>query len=119
MNITSFYPALLTKNSDAVVEKMKKLGFEVIHETKDLIQNVDHEYTMQDKNGNRFDVVHTSVFDDKYAIRINVDNIEEAVKIHKEFGFKAIVDVEINASSKRALLESPEGQITYLIEHIK
>ena len=119
MNITSFYPALLAKNADQVVEKMKRLGFEVIHKTKDLIKDVDNEYTLQDKNGFRFDVVHTDILEEKYVIRINVDNIEEAINVHKEMGFTVDCGPEDARSSKRALLVSPTGLYTYLIEHKK
>ena len=77
---------------------------------------------MKDSNGFHVDVVEVPVIPQTYtAIRINVDNYDEAYKFFMSKGFREARGFApgTTASSKYAYLVSPSGFIIDLCEHIK
>jgi hypothetical protein len=125
MKITTFNPAILTKEVEPVIELFKELGFEQTHNKA---ENVDVEFSahrMKDANGFHVDVVEVPVLPQTYtAIRINVENYDEAYEFFMSHGFRkprherASKTVD-TGSSRYTMVVSPSGYILAVSEHIK
>ena len=77
---------------------------------------------MKHPNGFRVDVAQTDGLpQDQTLIRMNVDNIEEAIELLAAHGFKNPVgnEIEDSGSSKTALMISPTGFSIRVIQHTK
>ena len=122
MKITTFNPSIVTKDAKPVIALFEALGFEQTHNK---VENGDVEFSshrMKDANGNHVDVVEVSPIPQTYtAIRINVDNYEEAYELFMSKGFREARGFAPSntASSKYAYLVSPSGFIVDICEHIK
>ena len=116
MKITTFNPSIITKNAEADMAVFEALGF---RQTHNKAENADVEFSahrMKDENGFHVDVVEVPVIPQTYsAIRINVDDFDEAYAFFMSKGFAP----STTASSKYAYLVSPTGFIIDLCEHIK
>ena len=122
MKITTFNPSIITKDAAPVIALFEALGFQQTHIKA---ENVDVEFSshrMKDANGNHVDVVEVPMIPQTYtAIRINVDNFEEAYDFFMSRGFREskFLGPSTTASSKFAYLVSPTGVIIDVCEHIK
>jgi hypothetical protein len=122
MKITTFNPSIIVKEAEPVIKLFEELGFQQTHNKT---ENVDVEFSahrMKDSNGFHVDVVEVPVIPQTYtAIRINVDNYDEAYKFFMSKGFREARGFapSTTASSKYAYLVSPSGFIIDLCEHIK
>ena len=122
MKITTFNPSIIAKEAGPVMEVFEALGFKQTHNKA---ENVDVEFSahrMKDENGFHVDVVEVPVIPQTYsAIRINVDNYDEAYEFFMSKGFREAKGFppSTTASSKYAYLVSPTGFIIDLCEHIK
>ena len=122
MKITTFNPSIITKDAAPVIELFEELGFQQTHNKA---ENVDVEFSahrMKDANGFHVDVVEVPVIPQTYtAIRINVDNYDEAFAFFMSKGFREARGFApgTTASSKYAYLVSPSGFVIDLCEHIK
>ena len=122
MKITTFNPSIITKDAAETIELFKALGFEQTHNKA---ENVDVEFSahrMKDANGFHVDVVEVPVIPQTYtAIRINVDNYDEAYEFFMSKGFREAKGFKpsTTASSKYGYLVSPSGFIVDVCEHIK
>ncbi|WP_044913168.1 hypothetical protein [Butyrivibrio sp. WCE2006] len=121
MKITSFNPLIVTKDSEPVIKLFEELGFEM-HHTKQGIgkQNVT-DVRMKDSNGFAVDISQGS--GEWTMIRVNVDNLEEAVEFLEARGFhkarhEAAHDTIDTGSSKINIMVSPSGYILSLSQHI-
>lgn len=120
MEISAFYPAVVTDDAAKIIEKMKKFGFSVIHQRN--ISSVEGvgEYVMANANNQRMDIVSDpSVSGALHAIRVNVDNFEEAMKIYNDEGFTVFKGPNILPDSKNVLLAAPDKPLILLMQHIK
>ena len=122
MKITTFNPSIIVKDAESTIELFKDLGF---HQTHNKAENVDVEFSahrMKNEGGFHVDVVEVPVIPQTYmAIRINVDNFEEAYEFFISRGFRESKNFKpsTTASSKYAYLISPTGFIVDVCEHIK
>ena len=122
MKITTFNPSIITKEAEPIIKLFEELGFQQTHNKA---ENVDIEFSahrMKDAGGNHVDVVEVPMIPQTYtAIRINVDNFEEAYDFFMSKGFRQskFVGPSTTASSKYAYIVSPTGTIIDLCEHIK
>lgn len=122
MKITTLNPSIITKDAEATINLFKELGFEQTHNKA---ENVDVEFSahrMKDASGFHVDVVEVPVIPQTYtAIRINVDNFEEAMEFFKSKGFREARGFapSTTASSEYAYLVSPTGFIVDVCHHIK
>ena len=122
MKITTLNPSIITKDAEATINLFKELGFEQTHNKA---ENVDVEFSahrMKDASGFHVDVVEVPVIPQTYtAIRINVDNFEEAMEFFKSKGFREAKGFapSTTRSSKYAYLVSPTGTIIDVCQHIK
>ncbi|WP_408070558.1 hypothetical protein [Butyrivibrio sp. JL13D10] len=120
MKITAFNPLICSTNPEPIIKLMEELGFEIKHE-KEGIEG-DIKSTDMVMGDFRVDVaaVH-KVPQDLTAIRINVDNFQEAYDYFISKGFTnprgdAVTDTK---SSKATLLFSPSGFAVNICEHTK
>jgi adenylate cyclase class IV len=122
MKITSFHPSIVTNDSEKIMKLFEELGFEHTH-TKDLIN--EEELTvkrMKNKDGFGLDVVQDDNMPrDLSAIRINVDDFDEAFELLKAHGFECARDGKVveTSSSKSVVMKAPSGLHIALIHHIK
>lgn len=122
MKITTFNPSIITKEAEPVMKVFEELGFVQTHNKA---ENVDVEFSahrMKNEGGFHVDVVEVPVIPQTYtAIRINVDNYEEAYEFFMSRGFREARGFapSTTRSSKYAYLVSPTGIILDVCQHIK
>ena len=123
MRITTFNPQIITMNAEPIIELFKELGFEVRHDLKGVGEQNDEGIRMKDGNGFYLDIAKTNIPipQDIEAIRMNVDDFDEAYGMLTEQGFKNFYgDKTVGTkSSKSALMISPSGFAFNLVQHIK
>ena len=125
MKITSFNPLIVTKQPEAVVSLFEALGFEKKHNPTgtSAIGNEYTAYRMTDANGFHVDVATSTAprEQDLTAIRVNVDNFEEAYEFLTARGFKSAQGgtVTDTGSAKACILFSPSGFGINLIQHVR
>ena len=123
MKITTFNPQIITNDAAPLVQLFEALGFEKRHDRKGIGEQGDEGIRMKDANGFYLDIAQTNIPipQDLAAIRMNVDNFDEAYKMLTERGFKNFYgDKAVETkSSKSALMISPSGFAINLVQHIK
>ena len=123
MKITSFNPLIVSKDSQEILEVFEARGVERRHLSEDIEQRDDlASIRMRDANGFHIDVTHNDrVPQTITAIRMNVDNFDEAYEFLKSKGFVNTRGDKITdtGSAKATMMASPSGFMISLIEHIK
>jgi hypothetical protein len=122
MKITSFNPLIVTKDPEAAIGVFEALGFEKRHVKDGISVNKRTNVRMKDANGFHVDI--TEGENEWTMIRMNVDNLEEAVEFFESRGFhkarhSAAHDTIDTGSSKINIMVSPSGTIFSVSEHIK
>ena len=124
MRITSFNPLIVTKKgeADAVIALFRELGFEIRHTKNTLSSNTKMNVRMKDANDFHVDITEGDA--DRTIIRMNVDNLEEAVQFLEAHGFhrskqEAVRDAVDTGSSKFLIMISESGFIFAVSQHIK
>lgn len=123
MKITTFNPQIMTRNADALIRLFEELGFERRH-TKEGIGELDVTgIRMKDADGNYLDISQSDEVPghDLVAIRMNVDDFDEAYQLLISNGFRNYYGdhtVE-NETSKSAVMISDSGVAINLVQHIK
>ncbi len=122
MKITSFNPLIVTKHQEEIVELFEELGFARRHHghaVNSAGQNVSG-IRMKDANGFYVDVAENpDVPQDLTAIRINVDDFDEAYEMLLAKGFTDPKGTIETRSNKNAMLFAPSGFGIHLVHHIK
>lgn len=122
MKITSFNPLIVTKDEESAIKLFEALGFEKRHIKDSIgIENVT-DVRMKDANGFHIDISHGS--GEWTMIRMNVDNLEEAVEFLEARGFhkarhEAAKDTIDTGSSRFNIMVSPSGFIFSVSQHTK
>ena len=121
MKITSFNPLIVAKDTEPIIKLFEELGFEKRHEKQGISINNVTDVRMRDANGFHVDI--TEGTDAWTMIRINVDNLEEAVEFLEARGFHkarhaAAHDTIDTGSSKINIMVSPSGFIFSVSQHI-
>ena len=125
MKITSFNPSIVTEDIEAVVSLFEALGFEKKHNPTgtSALGNEYVSYRMTDANGFAVDVSKSTApqGQDLTAIRMNVDDFDEAYDFLIARGFKNAQGgtVTDTGSAKACILCSSSGFSINLIQHIK
>ena len=123
MKITGFNPLIITAHSDDIISLFKDLGFEIRHEKKELDSVSSKLVRMRDANGNHIDVVQQDQMPkDLTAIRMNVDNFEEAYNMLGDRGFKnsrGDGTISEDKTGKGIGMIAPSGFMITVGEHIK
>lgn len=121
MKITSFNPLIVTKDSEPVIKLFEELGFEMHHTKQGIGKESVTDVRMKDASGFTVDISQGS--GEWTMIRVNVDNLEEAVEFLEARGFhkarhEAAHDTIDTGSSKINIMVSPTGYILSLSQHI-
>ena len=124
MKITTFNPQIITKDAEPIKKLFEELGFEQRHNPKGIGGLNVTGIRMKDANGFYLDISQPEGFpaqQDLMAIRMNVDNFEEAYQLLLSHGFKNFYGDETvgTSSSKSAIMISPSGFVINLVQHIK
>ena len=125
MKITTFNPAIVTKDAASVIALFEDLGFERRHTKTGIndsdITNVRMRYTNEDGKIFHVDIAQAPVPQDITAIRMNVRDFDEACKLLEEKGFRnAQGDKVTNTpSSVATMMVSPSGFAINVGQHIK
>jgi catechol 2,3-dioxygenase-like lactoylglutathione lyase family enzyme len=121
MKITSFNPLIVTKDAESAIALFEELGFERQHTKEDISINNVTEVRMKDANGFHVDV--TGGTGSWTMIRMNVDDLEEAIAFLEARGFhkarhEAAHDTVDTGSSRFNIMASPSGYILAVSQHI-
>ena len=125
MQITSFNPLIVTKDSESVIALFEALGFERRHMKTGInghVTSVRMRYTNEDGKVFHVDVTQAPVPRDITSIRMNVRDFDEAYEFLKARGFKNARGVDHaveSASAKSCLMISPSGFSIQLTQHIR
>ena len=122
MKITSFNPLIVSRDPAAVIALFEALGFERQH-TKTGISDLNiSDVRMRDANGFHVDVANGEFPEDRTLIRVNVDDLDEAVELLTARGFRKagiFKETEMTPSSRFNIMISPSGFIMDVIQHTK
>ena len=122
MKITSFNPLIVTKDAESTIALFEELGFARRHTKEGIGENNVTDVRMKDANGFHVDV---SQGDGNWTmIRMNVDNLDEAIAFLEARGFHkarhAVVNKTIDTgSSMFNIMVSASGFILAVSQHIK
>ena len=123
MKITTFNPQIMTKDAEAVAKLFEELGFERRHTKKGIGMLDVTGIRMKDVDGNYLDISQVDKLPDKdmVAIRMNVEDFDEAYQLLKNHGFSSVygphaVETE---SAKSTVMISDSGFAINLVQHIK
>lgn len=123
LKITTFNPQIITRDAEALIHLFEELGFERRH-TKEKIGELDVTgIRMKDANGNYLDISQSNQVPghDLVAIRMNVDDFDEAYQLLVSNGFRNYYGdhtVE-NETSRSAMMISDSGFAINLVQHIR
>ena len=123
MKITTFNPLIVSSKADDIIALFEALGFEKRHEP--VVDTGDRTVTrtrMKDANGFHVDISKVAAIpQDMTAIRMNVDNFQEAYDLLTAHGFQKAPGIEeVNLEKAKALLMvAPSGMRIEVIQHIK
>lgn len=122
MKITTFNPLIITKDAESAIALFEALGFEKRHTKEDIGIDGAIDVRMKDANGFHVDVAQGS--GEWTMIRMNVDNLEEALAFLEARGFRrarheAARETVDTGSSKFNIMVSPTGTIFAVSQHIK
>lgn len=122
MKITSFNPLIVTKDPESAIKLFEELGFEKRHTKEGIGINNVTDVRMKDAGGFHVDV---SRGDGEWTmIRMNVDNLEEAIAFLEARGFRkarheAAKETVDTGSSRFNIMVSATGFIFAVSQHIK
>ena len=122
MKITTFNPIIITEKADEAIALFEALGFERKHKKTGINDADITSVRMKDENGFHVDVTKVEKMPrDLTAIRMNVDNFDEAYEFLIARGFINAQNGSVTntGSAKACLLFSPSGFSINLIQHIK
>ena len=123
MKITTFNPQIVTRDAESVVELFEKLGFERHHVKEDIGELAVTGIRMKDADGNYLDISQSGIMPehDLTAIRMNVDDFDEAYELLASNGFENVYGDQVveNPTSRSAVMVSPSGYAINLVHHIK
>ena len=124
MKITSFYPMIVTRDSEDIVKLFGEMGFGVRHDFSGTTETDYRIIIMEDGDGHRVDIAEAETESDRVIIRLNVDDFEETIEFLLAHGFRkprherASKTVD-TGSSTYTMLVSPSGYIMAVSQHIK
>lgn len=122
MKITSFNPLIATKDAASAIKLFEELGFERRHTKEGIGRDNATDVRMKDANGFHVDI---SQGDGEWMmIRMNVDNLEEAIAFLEARGFHKARHAAANetidtGSSRFNIMVSASGFIFAVSQHTK
>ena len=122
MKITSFNPLIVTKDAEATIALFEAMGFEKRH-TKEQI-SISNATDVRMKNADGFHVDVTQGTGEWTMIRMNVDDLDEAIAFLEAHGFHkarhaVAKDTIDTGTSKFNIMVSATGFILAVSQHTK
>ena len=122
MKITTLNPLIVTKDAETTIALFEELGFEARHTKEGISINNVTDVRMKDANGFHVDI--TQGQGEWTMIRMNVDDLEEAIAFLEARGFHKARHEAANktvdtGSSRFNIMVSPSGFIFAVSQHIK
>ena len=122
MKITTFNPLIVTKDAASAISVFEALGFERRHAKESI--GIEDVTDIRMKNADGFHVDITQGYGEWTMIRMNVDNLEEAIEFLEGHGFhkarhEAAHDTVETGSSRFNIMVSPSGFIFAVSQHVK
>ena len=119
MNELSFYPILITPNTERNIAVLEELGLTMKrHFGKAGVLEI---YDMETRSGSRLNImtVYGDVAKTTRGIRVDVDNLVDAVAYCARIGYQAITDQIVTPSDKIILLKrETDGALYAIVQHI-
>ena len=124
MKITTFNPQIITKDAEALVKLFEQLGFEKRHQQEGIGEFDVKGICLKDANGFNLDISQPDTLPtghDLMAIRMNVDDFDEAYQLLVKNGFRNYYgdSTASTRTGKSAIMISPTGFVINLVQHIK
>ncbi len=124
MKITTFNPQIITKDAEALVKLFEQLGFEKRHQQEGIGAFDVKGIRLKDANGFNLDISQPDTLPtghDLMAVRMNVDDFDEAYQLLVKNGFKNYYgdSTASTRTGKSAIMISPTGFVINLVQHIK
>ena len=124
MKITTFNPQIITKDAETPVKLFEQLGFEKRHQQEGIGEFDVKGIRLKDANGFNLDISQPDTLPtghDLMAIRMNVDDFDEAYQLLVKNGFKNYYgdSTASTRTGKSAIMISPTGFVINLVQHIK
>ncbi len=123
MKITTFNPQIITKDAESIVKLFQEFGFKKHHNPKKIGELKVEGIRMKDEYGFYLDISIPDIelTQDIVAIRVNVDDFDEAYNILENHGFRNFYGngTVHTKTSESAMMISPSGFAINLIQHIK
>ncbi len=124
MKITTFNPQIITEDAEALVKLFEQLGFEKRHQQEGIGELDVKGIRLKDANGFNLDISQPDTLPtghDLMAIRMNVDDFDEAYQLLVKNGFKNYYgdNTASTRTGKSAIMISPTGFVINLVQHIK
>ena len=118
MKVSSMNPVFVSADLEREVEGYKTLGFRQVHHLHE--NELVEIYVMETENGSRVDLVKIEGAEPgKVGIRINVDNLEEAVALYRSLGFTGGERVFETKSNRITEMNAPHNDVVYIVvQHI-
>lgn len=121
MKITSLYPIYYSslEHLEEDAHALEDFGFVIKHHYE---AELEQGYVLENSNGNRIDVFNYPKIDAPrglFGFRVNVDNLEEAIKYAKSYNYTMSTDIIEGKTNRSAFLLSPSNIRCFLIEHKK
>ena len=124
MKITTFNPQIITKDAEALIKLFEQLGFEKRHQQEGIGELDVKGIRLKDANGFNLDISQPDTLPtghDLMAIRMNVDDFDEAYQLLVKNGFKNYYgdNTASTRTGKSAIMISPTGFVINLVQHIR
>ena len=122
MKITSFNPLIVTKNPEPVIRLFEALGFERRHQKKGISDRDITGARLKNADGFYVDVATGEFPQDRMLIRMNVDDMEEAVEMLTAHGFKRVQEFDDTVdtpTSRFNIMISTSGLTFNVVQHKK
>lgn len=123
MKITAFNPQIITKDAEPIIRLFEEMGFEKRHNKTGIGELDVTGIRMKNADGFYLDISQADALpvETLTAIRMNVDDFDEAYQMLISRGFKNFYgDQAVNTeSAKSAIMISPSGFVINLVYHIK
>ena len=123
MKIKSLNPVIVTPDGENLVRTWVELhGFRIIHHLHGFVGADDVEYVLENDEGVRMDIIYRPDAGSTahQAIRLNVDNFDEALAYYLDRGFTVLAGPQETEHFRRALVRHPvDGGHCVIFEHKK
>ena len=119
MKVSGIYPVFTSVDIEKEVEGYKSIGYKQVHHLNETEQV--EIYVMETENGSRVDILKIAgAQPGRIGVRINVDNLEEAVALYRGLGFTGGDKVFETRTNKITEMHAPHNDAMYIIvQHIK